>query len=226
MPAICRVCRVCGNNHRGKKRTGPICAKHPPGRSGKLDLSPFPSGASRQEGENVDYRHVEKLFDMLAEYFHNKPPPEEHDGRGEWVRVRDGLQGAEHCIRVLTPTEFEEWHRCIEMPIQVEFGLQAGRLLQPRRLLVGHLRRYRRERSDRRVRAVLRRTAGRSRQPEAGSTSVIRSRSVDSTACRSCWLGGHLRRRGSAWPTIRAGRVHHQPAGFHQRLSPASRSAL
>ena len=25
----------------GKKGTGPICAKHPPGRSGKLDLSPF-----------------------------------------------------------------------------------------------------------------------------------------------------------------------------------------
>ena len=59
---------------------------------------------------------------MLAEYFHNKPPPEEHDGRGEWVRVRDGLQGAEHCIRVLTPEEFEEWHRAIETPIQVEFG--------------------------------------------------------------------------------------------------------
>jgi len=26
---------------RAKKGTGPICAKHPPGRSGKLDLSPF-----------------------------------------------------------------------------------------------------------------------------------------------------------------------------------------
>jgi hypothetical protein len=70
----------------------------------------------------LDYRHVEKLFDMLVEYFHNQPPPEEHDGRGEWVRVRDGLQGAEHCIRVLTPEEFEEWHRAIETPIQVEFG--------------------------------------------------------------------------------------------------------
>jgi hypothetical protein len=70
----------------------------------------------------VDYRYVEKLFDMLVEYFHNQPPPEEHDGPGEWVKVRDGLQGAEHCIRVLTPEEFEEWHRAIEMPIQVEFG--------------------------------------------------------------------------------------------------------
>lgn len=70
----------------------------------------------------MNYRHVEKLFDMLVEYFHNMPPPEEHDGAGEWVRVRDGLQGAEHCIRVLTPEEFEDWHRCIEMPIQVEFG--------------------------------------------------------------------------------------------------------
>ena len=70
----------------------------------------------------MDYRYVEKLFDMLVEYFHNKPPPEEHDGRGEWIRVRDGLQGAEHCIRVLTPEEFEDWHRAIETPIQVEFG--------------------------------------------------------------------------------------------------------
>jgi hypothetical protein len=70
----------------------------------------------------MDYRYVEKLFNMLVEYFHNQPPPEEQDGRGEWVRVRDGLEGAEHCIRVLTPEEFEEWHRAIETPIQVEFG--------------------------------------------------------------------------------------------------------
>jgi hypothetical protein len=76
----------------------------------------------KRKVKSVDYRYVEKLFDMLAEYFHNKPPPEEHDGRGEWVRVRDGLQGAEHCIRVLTPEEFEDWHRAIETPIQVEFG--------------------------------------------------------------------------------------------------------
>lgn len=99
-------------------------------RSGRCSFLPFfctalfPYIALEKEGEapKVDYRHVEKLFDMLAEYFHNKPPPEEEDGRGEWVRVRDGLQGAEHCIRVLTPEEFEDWHRCIETPIQVEFG--------------------------------------------------------------------------------------------------------
>ena len=72
----------------------------------------------------MDYRQVGLLFDMLAEYFHNKPPPEERDARGEWVRVRDGLQGAEHCIRVLTPDEFDEWHRCIGVPIQVEYGRQ------------------------------------------------------------------------------------------------------
>ncbi len=70
----------------------------------------------------MDYRHVEQLFDMIAEYYHNKPPPEEEEGAGEWVRVRDGLQGAEHCIRVLTPEEFDEWHRCVEVPVQVEFG--------------------------------------------------------------------------------------------------------
>ena len=68
----------------------------------------------------MDYRKVELLFDMLVEYFHNKPPPEEHDAHGEWIKVRDGLQGAEHCIRVLTPDEFDDWHRCVTLPIQVE----------------------------------------------------------------------------------------------------------
>ena len=81
-----------------------------------------PVFACRKEKPIVDYHHVEKLFDMLVEYFHNMPPPEEHDAHGEWVRVRDGLQGAEHCIRVLTPDEFEEWHRAVEMPIKVEPG--------------------------------------------------------------------------------------------------------
>ncbi len=31
-----------------EKGTGPICAQHPPGRSGKLDLSPFPAGGGQQ----------------------------------------------------------------------------------------------------------------------------------------------------------------------------------
>jgi hypothetical protein len=68
----------------------------------------------------VDYRHVELLFNMVVEYYHNKPPPAEHDAKGEWVKVRDGLQGAEHCIRVLSPEEFDEWHRCIAVPVQVD----------------------------------------------------------------------------------------------------------
>jgi len=67
----------------------------------------------------VDYRHVELLFDMIVEYYHNKPPPKEEDSYGEWVKVRDGLQGAEHCIRVLTPDEFDEWHNCVPVPVQV-----------------------------------------------------------------------------------------------------------
>lgn len=68
----------------------------------------------------MDYRHVELLFDMIVEYFHNKPPPEEGEaGAGEWIKVRDGLQGAEHCIRVLTPEEFDEWHRCVPVPVMV-----------------------------------------------------------------------------------------------------------
>ena len=70
----------------------------------------------------MDYQQVEKLFDVIVEYFHLQPPPEEQDAHGEWVRVRDGLQGADHCIRVLTPEEFDDWHRCLAVPIQVEFG--------------------------------------------------------------------------------------------------------
>ena len=35
--------RVVKTNPRPEKGTGPICAQHPPGRSGKLDLSPFPA---------------------------------------------------------------------------------------------------------------------------------------------------------------------------------------
>ncbi|MEN6406712.1 MAG: hypothetical protein ABFC77_09590 [Thermoguttaceae bacterium] len=71
----------------------------------------------------MDYHHVEQLFDMIANYYHDKPPPEESgDAAGQWIKVRDGLVGAEHCIRVLTPEEFDEWHRCIEVPVQVERG--------------------------------------------------------------------------------------------------------
>jgi hypothetical protein len=70
----------------------------------------------------VDYHHVERLFDMVVDYYHDKPPPEEHEAHGRWVKVRDGLQGAEHCIRVLTPEEFEEWHRCLELPVEVAWG--------------------------------------------------------------------------------------------------------
>ena len=72
----------------------------------------------------MDYNYVEQLFNMLVEYFHNKPPPkaEEKEVNGEWVRVRDGLQGADHCIRVLTPQEFTEWHRCVDVPVEIERG--------------------------------------------------------------------------------------------------------
>jgi hypothetical protein len=67
----------------------------------------------------VDYHYVEQLFDMIADYHREMPPPEEQDASGEWVKVRDGLEGAGHCIRVLTPEEFDEWHRCIPVPVRV-----------------------------------------------------------------------------------------------------------
>jgi hypothetical protein len=67
----------------------------------------------------VDYRTVERLFDMVVEYYHNKPPPSEQNAQGEWVKVRDGIQGVEHCIRVLSPDEFAEWRRCVAVPVQV-----------------------------------------------------------------------------------------------------------
>ncbi|MEN6449723.1 MAG: hypothetical protein ABFC96_04450 [Thermoguttaceae bacterium] len=67
----------------------------------------------------MDYRHVEMLFDVIVEYFHNKPPPEEENAHGEWVKIRDGLEGVEHCIRVLTPEEFDEWRRVVDVPVTV-----------------------------------------------------------------------------------------------------------
>jgi formylglycine-generating enzyme required for sulfatase activity len=53
-PVIDRYCVGC---HDGtKKGTGPICAQHPPGRSGKLDLSPFSCIPDLRGLENVtDY---------------------------------------------------------------------------------------------------------------------------------------------------------------------------
>jgi hypothetical protein len=68
----------------------------------------------------VDYHQVELLFDMIANYYRDKPPPQEQEAHGHWVKVRDGLEGAEHCIRVLTPEEFDEWHRCVEVPVEVD----------------------------------------------------------------------------------------------------------
>lgn len=69
----------------------------------------------------MDYHHVEQLFDMIADYHREMPPPEEEEtAEGQWVKVLDGLQGAEHCIRVLTPDEFDEWHRCLELPMQID----------------------------------------------------------------------------------------------------------
>lgn len=78
----------------------------------------YPTTVKR--GREVDYHQVEMLFGMIADYYRDKPPPEEPNAPGKWVKVRDGLQNAEHCIRVLTPEEFDEWHRCVEVPVQVE----------------------------------------------------------------------------------------------------------
>jgi hypothetical protein len=74
----------------------------------------------RRKGRTVDYHQVELLFDMVVNYYRDKPPPEEHDAHGQWVKVLDGLEGAEHCIRVLTPEEFDEWRRCLEVPVEIE----------------------------------------------------------------------------------------------------------
>ncbi|MCD4726159.1 MAG: hypothetical protein K8R46_00720, partial [Pirellulales bacterium] len=47
-----------------KKGTGPICAKHPAGRSGKLDLSPFsPAPPKLARGWRAEF--VGRLFDDL-----------------------------------------------------------------------------------------------------------------------------------------------------------------
>jgi hypothetical protein len=68
----------------------------------------------------VDYHQVELLFDMVVNYYRDKPPPDEHAAHGQWVKVLDGLEGAEHCIRVLTPEEFDDWQRGLAVPVAVE----------------------------------------------------------------------------------------------------------
>ncbi len=58
-PSKCTSCGKCAQScpmgaitvdTRGEKGTGPICAEHPPGRSGKLDLSPFPRAGGATTG--------------------------------------------------------------------------------------------------------------------------------------------------------------------------------
>jgi integrase/recombinase XerD len=51
---------------RGKKGTGPISAKHPPGRSGKLDLSPFsPWALLSYRGRRL---RRERIWELLKRY--------------------------------------------------------------------------------------------------------------------------------------------------------------
>ncbi len=47
---------------KGKKGTGPVSAKHPPGRPGKLDLSPFPHVVALDYG--MKWNIARHLFDM------------------------------------------------------------------------------------------------------------------------------------------------------------------
>jgi phytoene dehydrogenase-like protein len=66
----------------GKKGSGPICAKHPPGRSGKLDLTPF--SRPRVEGVTVAGRRIQARAvvsnaNLLGTIFH-LVGPEHWDG--------------------------------------------------------------------------------------------------------------------------------------------------
>jgi phosphate transport system ATP-binding protein len=49
--------QVCGRVSVRKKGTGPICAQHPEGRAGKLDLSPF-------SAEEEDVFHIRNVYEL------------------------------------------------------------------------------------------------------------------------------------------------------------------
>jgi glycosyltransferase involved in cell wall biosynthesis len=67
---------------RAEKGTGPICAQHPPGRSGKLDLSPFPPSNVRFlfVGDGIFREDLQQQIAAagLTDYFHftGLVPPE------------------------------------------------------------------------------------------------------------------------------------------------------
>ncbi len=81
----------------------------------------------------VDYYQVEALLNQVAEEFNTRLHQEGHDVEGEWIKVRGGLDGMEHCVRVLTPEEFAEWRECVDTHIEIDpdrkpvaFCSQAG----------------------------------------------------------------------------------------------------
>ena len=57
--------RSCHGDQVGEKGTGPICAKHPEGLSGKLDLSPFP-GDGGGNTSRTNTRSAQTRMAMLA----------------------------------------------------------------------------------------------------------------------------------------------------------------
>jgi phosphoribosylformylglycinamidine synthase len=81
-----------------EKGTGPVCAKHPPGRAGKLDLSPFP--VPYPDNPNGSQADVAGICDTTGRVLGLMPHPERHIDptqhprwtRGEARDPGDGFQ--------------------------------------------------------------------------------------------------------------------------------------
>ena len=68
----------------------------------------------------VDYHQVEALLNGVADESNTRLRQEDHDAEGEWIRVRGGLDGMEHCLRVLTPEEYAEWRQCVDVHLKTD----------------------------------------------------------------------------------------------------------
>jgi RNA polymerase sigma factor (sigma-70 family) len=127
----------CELLQRAEKGTGPICAKHPEGRSGKLDLSPFPSP---REVKNwpaylrwlATHRAIDRLRSRQRRQGRLDPGdtaivPSSAPGPSETAQLNELAKLVRHELTKLPQRQAEAfWLACIEEMTYEEVGRQLG----------------------------------------------------------------------------------------------------